>query len=81
MTKFLIQVISRYQDSLPITFTVHAQESEMNETVALELLHVYDNEMWPDEAKEFLKNGKVLRGEKCWCIWGEEEDIIMTALS
>ena len=80
MKKFQIMIISRYQDSLPVFHYVHAQESYMNETVAIELLNQYDNDMWPDEAKELMQNSKMIKSEKCWCIWGEEDDIIMSVI-
>ena len=81
MNKFLIQLISRYQDALPVTHIHSAQEGVVNKHLAIEVLCQYNENMWPEEAEELLKNGKVMESDSCWAIWGEEQDILITKIS
>ena len=74
--KVLFQVVDRYQESVPDNKFYDVEGDSLNEEVVLKLMSEY----YDDEFTEIGKYRELSKSQQCWCVWGEETDIIVTVL-
>ncbi len=72
--KVLFQHISRYQDSVPNSKVLEVEGDSLTKANVQKMMEDYF-----DDDTDFT-SGDISKSKKCWCIWGEEEDTIITVL-
>lgn len=78
--KVLFQSVDRYQESVPSFKQYEVEGDCLNEEVVLKLMSDFYEDFYEDEITEFGKYQELSKSDKCWCVWGEETDVIVTVL-
>lgn len=71
----MFQHISRYQDAVPTNRFMEVEGQTLTKDNVQKLM-----EDFFDDDTDFTSGDNISKSKGCWCIWGEEEDVIITVL-